>query len=123
MQTVPVSVWEQMGVVVLYTFLLIVFGGLLIRYFAQTIRKIEEQHTQVVRGISDQYVAAIRTYDTRSQEQSVALARIVTQLEGMAGAIDRVDESVRTLQAQLVPQVDDGGLRSAERVPRTRRGR
>lgn len=87
--------------VVLYTFLLIVFGGVLIRYFAQTIRKIEEQHTQVVQGISDQYVAAIRTYDTRSQEQSVALARIVTQLEGMARSIERVDASVRQLSVKM----------------------
>lgn len=94
---VPVSVWDQMGVVVLYTLLLIIIGGLLIRHFTKSVDQIEERHQGIVRGLSDQFVAIVQAYDHRITEQAAAFGRLVVRLEDLGRAIDRIDRSVQHL--------------------------
>jgi len=115
---VPVSVWDQMGVVVLYTLLLIIIGGLLIRQFTNSVAHIEEQHTVVVRGLSEQYIEAIRIFNLHSQEQSSAMGRMITQLDAMGRAIERVDASVQ----QLHEQQSSNGSTSTPARTRAKRG-
>lgn len=111
MPTVPVSVWEQMGVVVLYTVASIIVFGLLIRNFTRSIDKIEANHANVIKGLHEQYMEIIHTFEARWQEQAQTFSRandqIVSKLEGLTETIEQVNKSVRRLNNRFEDRFED----------------
>lgn len=83
---IPVSVWEQIAVVIVFAFLLGGLGWVLVRLF-----------TQAVADINAHYAALIK--DSNLQWQKYFDARAETCMQGNRQILGRVDDVAGTLEA------------------------
>jgi hypothetical protein len=100
MPTVPVAVWEQIGVVVVFAFLLAGLGWLLVRIFTGVVASISKEHTQAISEINSHYSGLIKEsnsqwqlyFDARSRATELIDGQIVVQLKSLTEAISELSE-------------------------------
>ena len=105
MSGVPLSTWDQMGVVVLYTLLFAGTGMALIKLFAGTLERMEGSHKETIEELNRHYMEIMAKFEARWSEQAETFnasnALIVGKLENLGRTIDQVNRSVRRLNRQF----------------------
>jgi|GEM_PF-2268249 predicted PurR-regulated permease PerM len=95
---VPVSVWDQIPIVVIFTLLL---GGLsffMVKAFSKAVADINSYYAQMVEKSNTQYAQALRDnneqwqryFDARSELSSLINAQIVKRLEGVTEILSKL---------------------------------
>jgi len=95
MPTVPESVWNQIGVVVVFSFLLAGIGWLLVKIFTGAIAQLTVENAKAVAEIHNHYSALIKDsniqwqlyFDARSKATELIDSQIVQQLKSLTEAI------------------------------------
>lgn len=87
---IPVTVWEQIPVVVLFAVLLAGIGLLFIKSFKESITDINKYYAAVIEHNNDQWQ---KYFDARSQSNDLVNKQIVEQLGNLTKIIETLSES------------------------------
>ena len=102
---VPVSVWEQIPVIIVFTLLLVFVGKILINQFTKTIEKMETLHATMVDKLNDHYLQLIEVYDKRWQEQVRQVNNtnqsIIEKLKVLSDVIHSMNEDVKEIENHI----------------------
>jgi len=98
MPTVPVSVWEQIPVVVIIVLLLAGIVSWMVRAFSKAVADINKHYTELVQNITAQYAESIKAnnenwqkyFDARTETSKVIYDQIVGDLERLAKLIEKL---------------------------------
>ena len=116
MPTIPESVWNQVGVVVIFSFLLAGIGWLLVKIFTGAIAQLNAQNAKAMAEIHQHYSVLIKDtntqwqlyFDARSKTTEIIDGQIVQQLKSLTDAItdmsdrhERHDTMVRNALDQM----------------------
>lgn len=87
MPSIPVSVWDQIGVVVVYTILLGGLGGLLTKLFTQAIADINAHYASLLKETNQQWQQYI---DARSEAANEVSRKMLERMEYLCAALARL---------------------------------
>lgn len=87
MPTVPVGVWEQISVVVVFAFLLAGLGWVLVRMFTSAIADVNAHYARV---LSDSNTAWQKYFDARSESANLVSAQMMDRMEEIAGILKKL---------------------------------
>lgn len=85
--TVPVSVWEQIAVVVVFAFLLGGLGWLLMKIFSRAIADIHAHYASIVTNNNAQWQ---KYFDARGETEKLVNEQVIKQLEGLTNVVTRL---------------------------------
>lgn len=92
MPEVPVSVWEQIPVVVIFSLLLAGLGWLLVKVFSKTIAEINAHYANIIRQNNEQWQ---RYFDAKDESNRIVNVQVVARLEELTNAISKLMEDFR----------------------------
>ncbi len=103
--TVPVSVWEQAAIVVIFALLLAGLGWVLTRIFSSAIEKTNASHARTVRDITAHYSSLVaksneqwqQYFDARSDANKAIYEHLSQKLESLIKADEKLYEEVNAL--------------------------
>lgn len=84
MPTVPVSVWEQIPVIVIFALLLAGIAWLMVKAFSKAIADINSHYAAIIQNNNEQWQ---KYFDARSENYRLVNEKVLTQLEGLTKAI------------------------------------
>lgn len=87
MPEVPVSVWDQIPVIVIFALLLGGLGWLLVKIFSKTISEINAHYAQIIQTTNEQWQ---KYFDARSEVNQVVSNQVISQLEGLTKAVEKL---------------------------------
>lgn len=85
MPTVPVSVWEQIPVIVIFALLLAGIAWLMVKVFSKAIADINSHYLAIIKNNNDQWQ---KYFDARSENYRLINEKVLTQLEALTSAIN-----------------------------------
>lgn len=85
--SVPVSVWEQIPVVVIFALLLAGLGWVLVKIFVKAIADINSHYAHVIKATNEQWQ---KYFDARSAANQLINDQVVKQLEGLTRAVEKL---------------------------------
>jgi predicted PurR-regulated permease PerM len=85
--TVPLSVWEQISVVIVFAFLLGGMGWFLVKMFSKAIAEINAHYATIVTNNNSQWQ---KYFDARGEIDKIVSEQIVKQLEGLTKIVGRL---------------------------------
>jgi hypothetical protein len=96
---VPISVWQQMGIVVLFTLMLAGIGWLAFKAFSGAIAEANKAFIQSIAEVNRYYAGIIEKnnvqwqlyFDARSESSKLVNDNIIEKLEKLAGVIEKMD--------------------------------
>ena len=97
--TVPVSVWNQIAVVVVFSFLLAGIAWLMMKAFSKAISDINKYYATMVEKNNSQFFTSLLEnnkqwqlyFDARSATNKLVDDQIVEKLEGLTSAISKLN--------------------------------
>ncbi len=100
MPTVPESTWNQIGVVIVFAFLLSGVGWVIVKVLIGSITQMNVDHSKAVSEINNHYSVLIKEvnaqwqlyFDARSRNTEIIDGQIVTQLQNLTDAIKQMSE-------------------------------
>lgn len=92
MPDVPVSVWEQIPVVVVFAFLLAGLGWLLVKVFSKAVAEINAHYAEIVRQNNEQWQ---KYFDAKDESNRMINEQVVEKLEELTNAISKLVEDFR----------------------------
>jgi len=100
MPTIPESVWNQIGVVVVFAFLLAGVGWIFVKIFTGAISQMNTEHAKAISEINGHYSVLIKEansqwqlyFDARSRNTEIIDGQIVTQLQNLTEAIRQMSD-------------------------------
>ncbi len=87
MPTVPISVWDQIPVVVIFAFLLAGLGLLLVRVFSKAVADINQHYEQIIRQNNEQWQ---KYFDAKDESNRIVSEQVVRKLEDLTKVIQRL---------------------------------
>lgn len=104
MPDVPVSVWEQIPVVVVFAFLLAGLGWLLVKVFSKAVAEINAHYSKIVEGINRQYADSLRQnneqwqkyFDAKDESNRMINEQVIEKLEELTSVIQSLVEEFET---------------------------
>lgn len=87
MPDVPVSVWEQIPVVIVFAFLLAGLGWLLVRVFSKAVAEINAHYSEIVRQNNEQWQ---KYFDAKDESNRMVNKQVVEELEELTNVISRL---------------------------------
>jgi hypothetical protein len=87
MPTIPVSVWDQIAVVVIFSFLLGGLGWALMKIFSKAIADINAHYALIVTHNNAQWQ---KYFDVRGENDKLVNEHVIKQLEGMTRIVTRL---------------------------------
>jgi hypothetical protein len=88
--SVPVPVWEQIAVVIVFAFLLAGLGWSLVRLFTKAIADVNAHYAQLLKDANQQWQ---QYFDARTETSSLVSRQMMERLEQVASCLDGlVDE-------------------------------
>lgn len=84
---VPLSVWEQISVVVVFAFLLGGMGWLLMKVFSKAIADINAHYASIVSNNNAQWQ---KYFDARGETEKLVNEQVIRQLEGLTKVVTRL---------------------------------
>jgi hypothetical protein len=99
MPVVPVSVWDQLAIVVIFAFLLAGIGWLIIKVFSKAIADINKYYAAIVESNNTQFSKALLEnnkqwqlyFDARSESNKIIESQMVEKLESLTDVIVKLD--------------------------------
>lgn len=85
MPTVPVSVWEQIPVIVIFALLLAGIAWLMVKAFSKAIADINSHYSAIIQNNNEQWQ---KYFDARSENYRLINEKVLAQLEALTGAIN-----------------------------------
>lgn len=82
--TVPVSVWDQLAVVVIFAFLLAGISYFTVKMFSKAIADINAHYSLIVKENNDQWQ---KYFDARSENYHLVNKNVLTHMENLTKAI------------------------------------
>lgn len=89
MPTVPVSVWDQIPVIVVFSFLLCGGAWLMVRAFSKAVADINAHYASIIERNNAQWQMY---FDARSATSKVIDDQVVDKLEKLTGVIEKLTE-------------------------------
>lgn len=89
MPSVPVSVWEQLPVIVVYSFLLGGMAWLMVKAFSKAVADINAHYANIIKENNTQWQMY---FDARSATNNVIDAQMVDKLEKLTGVIEKLTD-------------------------------
>jgi predicted PurR-regulated permease PerM len=87
MPTVPVTVWEQIPVVVIFAFLLVGGAWLMVKAFSKAVADINQHYSQIIEKNNSQWQIY---FDARSQTNTVINDQMIEKLEKLTNIIQKL---------------------------------
>ena len=84
MPNIPESVWNQIGVIVVFSFLLAGIGWVLVKIFITSIASINSHYSQIVRENNEQWQ---KYFDAKSETTLLVDKQVVDQLQKLTQAL------------------------------------
>lgn len=84
---VPVSVWDQIPVVVIFALLLAGLGWLLMKIFTKAIAEINSHYASIVTSNNAQWQ---KYFDARGETDKLINEQVIRQLEGLTKIVTRL---------------------------------
>ena len=114
--TVPVSVWEQIAVVIVFAFLLAGLGWIMIRLFTQAIADINAHYSRLIKESNQQWQqyfdARTATSSQLSQQLLKRMERVSETLQQLTNNFEAHDRLEREVLEAIYPHQD--GRRARE---------
>ncbi len=107
MPTVPVSVWDQVAVVVIFAFLLGGLGWLLARIFTAAIADVNRHYAQVIKDTNDQWQ---RYFDARSESNKMVNEQMLIGFRELTNIVRKLAddfESHDQMERQALDEMTD----------------
>lgn len=89
MPTVPLSVWEQISVVVVFAFLMAGLAWLMVRAFSNAVADINSHYAEIIKASNLQWQ---QYFDARSETGRLVNNQIVEQLKNLTESIMELSE-------------------------------
>ena len=89
MPIVPVSVWEQISVVVVFAFLMAGLAWLMVKAFSNAVADINSHYAEIIKASNLQWQ---QYFDARSETGKLINTQIVEQLKSLTNAITELSE-------------------------------
>ena len=120
MPTVPVTVWEQISIVVVFAFLLAGLGWILVKIFTSAIADVNKHYSELLKDTNVQWQ---NYFDARSEASNILAEKLTQRMDEIAkilgGLVSDFAEHDRIEMALL-----DAAMRSAKvehRKPKNKR--
>jgi hypothetical protein len=105
MPEVPVPVWQQIAIVVVFAFLLAGLGWLLVKIFSDAIEKANATHAQTIKDINAHYANLVTQnnaqwqvyFDARSESNRLVNTQVIEKLGDLTEAVGRIGEHIISL--------------------------
>lgn len=91
MPEVPVSVWEQIPVVIVFAFLLAGLGWLLVKVFSKAVAEINAHYSEIVRQNNEQWQ---KYFDVKDENNRMINQKVVERLEELTNVIKRLADDL-----------------------------
>ncbi len=104
MPEVPVSVWEQIPVVIVFAFLLAGLGWLLVREFSKAIADINNHYAGIVRQNNEQWQ---KYFDAKDENNRLVNEQVVKQLGELTHAIRELISDLRDHDQRIGEKIDE----------------
>lgn len=107
MPQVPVSVWEQIAVVIVFAFLLAGLGWILVKVFAKAIADINSHYALLIEHNNNQWQ---KYFDARSEASQIVNQQIIGQLEGLTAVVKELAKDFAehdTLERQMLAELSE----------------
>lgn len=98
MPNVPVSVWEQIPVVIVFAFLLAGLGWLLVKVFSKAVAEINAHYAAIVRQNNEQWQ---KYFDVKDESNRMINEQVVEKLEELATVISKLVEDFRDHDSRM----------------------
>lgn len=95
MPDVPVSVWEQIPVVVVFAFLLAGLGWLLVKVFSKAVAEINAHYSEIVRQNNEQWQ---KYFDAKDENNRMVNEQVVEKLEELTKIIQTLVNEFESIQ-------------------------
>lgn len=102
--TVPVSVWDQLAVVVIFAFLLAGISYWTVKMFSKAIADINVHYSTIVEKNNDQWQ---KYFDARSEIYQLVNKNVLTQMEELTKAITDLNTDFRAHDAMERQALDE----------------
>ncbi len=102
---IPVPVFEQIAVVIIFAFLLGGMGGLLIRLFTRSIAEVNAHYANLIKESNQQWQ---NYFDARAESSSLLNQQVLERLQVLATVLERLSASFHLhdlLERQLLDQL------------------
>ena len=112
---IPVSVWEQIAVVIVFAFLLSGMGWILVRLFTQAIADVHAHYAQLIKDTNHQWQ---QYFDARSESSGLVNQRMLERLDELAGLIENLAVDFQThdqLERQALERLSAGRSRATRK--------
>ncbi len=129
---VPVSVWEQISVVVIFSFLLAGMGYVLLKIFSKAIADINKYYAEMVEKNNTQFSTSLLEnnkqwqlyFDARSETSKLVDDQIVDKLSQLTIAIEKLASDFGRHDLMERQALDEmGDKRKLLKSPRKKRGK
>lgn len=107
MPQVPVSVWEQIAVVIVFAFLLAGLGWVLVKVFSKAIADINSHYALLIKQNNEQWQMY---FDARSESNQLVNQQIIEQLEGLTKVVKELAKDFAehdTLERQVLADLSE----------------
>ncbi|HEY3312289.1 MAG TPA: hypothetical protein VGK00_11675 [Anaerolineales bacterium] len=101
--SVPVSVWEQIAVVIVFAFLLAGLGWVLVRLFTEAIADVNAHYAQLIKDTNRQWQ---EYFDARAESSSLLSRQMMARMDELAGMLTSLAADFET-HVQLERQTLD----------------
>ena len=85
--SVPVSVWEQIAVVIVFAFLLAGLGWILVRLFTQAIADVNAHYARLIKDTNLQWQ---QYFDARAEAGSLLSRQMLERMDQVAGLLENL---------------------------------
>ncbi len=120
MPEVPVSVWEQIPVVIIFAFLLAGLGWLLVNVFSKAVAEINAHYAEIVRQNNEQWQ---KYFDARDENNRIVNQQVVEKLEELANVIKNLMDDFRDHDIRMEKINGLSNLQAPPSTSRTGRSR
>ena len=106
MPTVPVSVWEQIPVIVIFALLLAGIAWLMVKVFSKAIADINSHYASIIQSNNEQWQ---KYFDARSENYILINQKVMTQLSDLTAAIGEFHAEFRAhdqMERQALDSMD-----------------
>lgn len=118
MPNVPVSVWEQIPVVVVFAFLLAGLGWLLVKVFSKAVAEINEHYAAIVRQNNEQWQ---KYFDAKDESNRMVNEQVVERLEELTAVIENLVNDFREHDRRTEIKHELSNLQSSPAAARTKK--
>lgn len=115
---IPVTVWEQIPVIVIFTLLLGGVSYAMIKTFSKAVSDINAHYAQITEKSNEQYAQSLREnnaqwqkyFDARTETSALVNKQIIEQLEGLTEAVENLIGDFKAHDQMERQALDAGAL-------------